>query len=361
MPILNKPSLSSHIVSVTARFTQRLGMVVLVASLFLLTWRLSDVMLLMFGAIIVAVTFHAMAQPWRRYLHVSSKLAVVIAVVLLMLLIIGSGWLIGDRLIAQIDNLRTRFPEALVALRAWANNHAIGLSIMQAWDDASVVNVPWAKIANVAGQTFNVLGAAGLMLVIGVYLAADPRMYRDGFVRLIPVSYRRQINGALEASGHALSRWLIGQGISMLFVGSSTAIGLAVLGMPLAMSLGVIAGVMAFIPFFGPIASGLLCVLLAFMEGPQQAMYVAVLCVAIQQVEGNLLMPFVQRWAVELPPVLGIIAAVIFGLLFGLAGVIFATPLMVVAMVMVQKLYIEGVLEAPNTREEGFKKDSANE
>jgi predicted PurR-regulated permease PerM len=108
----------------------------------------------------------------------------------------------------------------------------------------------------------------------------------------------------------------------------------------------VIAGILAFIPFFGPIASGILVVLLAFIEGPTQALYVASLCVLIQQVEGNLLMPFVQRWAVELPPVLGITAAVIFGLLFGLAGVIFATPLMVVVLVLVQKLYIEDVLES---------------
>jgi predicted PurR-regulated permease PerM len=82
--------------------------------------------------------------------------------------------------------------------------------------------------------------------------------------------------------------------------------------------------------------------LLAFMQGPQQALYVAGLCIAIQQVEGNLLMPFVQRWAVNLPAVLGIIAAVIFGLLFGLPGVILATPLMVV---LIEKLYVEAVLE----------------
>jgi predicted PurR-regulated permease PerM len=87
-------------------------------------------------------------------------------------------------------------------------------------------------------------------------------------------------------------------------------------------------------------------VLLAFMAGPTQAAYVAILCVLIQQVEGNLLMPFVQRWAVELPPVLGITAAVIFGLLFGLTGIIFATPLMVVAMVLIRKLYVEGILES---------------
>jgi predicted PurR-regulated permease PerM len=87
-------------------------------------------------------------------------------------------------------------------------------------------------------------------------------------------------------------------------------------------------------------------VLLAFTQGPTQALYVLGLSVAIQQIEGNVLMPWVQRWAVELPPVLGISAAVIFGLLFGLPGVILATPLMVVAMVVVRKLYVEGLLEA---------------
>jgi predicted PurR-regulated permease PerM len=91
-------------------------------------------------------------------------------------------------------------------------------------------------------------------------------------------------------------------------------------------------------------------VLLAFMAGPTQALYVTILCVLIQQVEGNLLMPFIQRWAVELPPVLGITAAVIFGLLFGLTGIIFATPLMVVAMVLIRKLYVEGILESSATQ-----------
>jgi predicted PurR-regulated permease PerM len=143
-----------------------------------------------------------------------------------------------------------------------------------------------------------------------------------------------------------LGRWLLGQGVSMLFVGATTAIGLAVLGVPLALTVGLIAGVLAFVPFFGPIASGALAVLLAFTQGPTQALYVGALSVAIQQVEGNLLMPWVQRWAVELPPVLGITAAVIFGLLFGLPGIVLATPMMVVVMVLVQRLYVEELLEA---------------
>ena len=117
------------------------------------------------------------------------------------------------------------------------------------------------------------------------------------------------------------------------------------MGVLLAATIGVIAGVLAFIPFFGPIASGILAVLLDFMQGPTQALYVAGLCVAIQQVEGNLLMPFVQRWAVNLPAVLGIIVADTFGLLFGLSGAILATPLMVVLMVLIENLFVEAVLE----------------
>ena len=131
----------------------------------------------------------------------------------------------------------------------------------------------------------------------------------------------------------------------MAFVGTATAIGLAALGLPLAFSLGVISGVLAFVPFFGALASSVLAVLFAFTQGPQQALYVAILTIAIQQVEGHLLTPLVQRWAAQIPPVLSIMASVAFGLLFGIVGVLFATPLMVVVMTLIEKLYVERFLE----------------
>jgi len=326
-------------------FTRALIQIIVLGALVFLGWKLADVLLLLFGAVIVAVALRALAVPLERHLRLSPRLAVAVAVIAALVSIVLGSWLVGDRLIEQTEDLRRRIPEALSALTTLARSHPLGVALMDVWESASASDVPWARVANVATQTLGAVGSIGLLAVIGVYLAADPAMYRKGLVRLAPADYRPRIDEALLASGHALSRWMLGQGISMLFVGSATAIGLAVLGMPLAGTIGLIAGVLAFIPFFGPIASGLLAVLLAFMEGPTQALYVAGLCVLIQQIEGNLLMPFVQRWAVELPPVLGITAAVIFGLLFGLPGVILATPLMVVVMVLVQKLYVEGVLE----------------
>lgn len=333
----------------TAGYVKRVLFAVVVAALVLLAWRLSDLLLLTFGAVIVAVGLRALAAPLESHLKLSPRMAVGVAVITTFVIFALGAWLVGDRLFAQFENLQQKLPEALAALTAWANNHPLGLAVLRLWDGARSNGVPWAQVADAATQTLGAISSAGLMVIVGIYLAADPWLYRNGCVRLIPPAYRSQVDEALLASGRALSRWLLGQGISMLFVGSATAAGLFLLGMPLALSIGVIAGVLAFVPFFGPIASGILAVLLAFMEGPTQALYVAGLCILIQQIEGNFLMPFIQKWAVELPQVLGITAAVIFGLLFGLAGIIFATPLMVVAMVLVQKLYVEGVLEASPT------------
>ena len=332
--------------STNFRYAQAMVWGIFLGALVLLAWRLSDVLLLLFGAIIVAVALRGFAAPFQRYLGLSPRPAVAITTVLSLVLIVVGFWLAGDRLAQQTADLRERVPDALNAAVAWARGYPIGAAVVDLWDSASAGDVPWSRVANVATQTLGALGSVGLMAVVGVYLAASPQLYRAGLVRLMPPHHRERIEEALLASGQALSRWLLGQGVSMLFVGTSTALGLWLLDIPLALTIGAISAVLAFIPFFGPIASGILAVLIAFMEGPTQALYVAGLCLVIQQIEGNLLMPFVQRWAVELPPVLGITAAVIFGLLFGLAGVILATPLMVVAMVLVQKLYVEGVLEA---------------
>ncbi len=213
-------------------------------------------------------------------------------------------------------------------------------------NDAKQGEVPWGRVVNVASTTVGAFGSVALIIFVGIYFAMDPQLYRRGLIRMVPQHYRAPVDDALGASGHALSRWLLGQAISMVFVGVATAIGLAALGIPLAMSLGVIAGMLTFIPFFGALAAGLLAIVFAFTQGPQQALYVAILAIAIQQIEGHVLTPLVQRWAAQLPPVLSIMSSVVFGLLFGLVGVLFAAPLMVVLMTLVEKLYVERFLEA---------------
>jgi predicted PurR-regulated permease PerM len=255
--------------------------------------------------------------------------------------------LVGEPLAQQFEILRLRLPAAVDAVVQWLNSHRIGVAVLQYIEEARGNDAsPWAmRIAGAAGSTVGALSGAALMLVMGIYLAMAPRVYRDGLVRLMPLSVRARIDEVLDACGKALSRWLLGQSVSMLFVGATTALGLWLLDVPLAFSVGVLSGLLAFIPFFGAIAGGLLAVLLGFMQGPETALYVLILALVIQQIEGNVLMPLVERWAVGLPPVLGIAATVMFGVLFGLLGVLLAAPAMIVLMVVVQQLYIKGVLE----------------
>ena len=183
--------------------------------------------------------------------------------------------------------------------------------------------------------------------MLALYLAADPRRYLDGLVRLGPKPSRGKVRPALLKAGTGLQRWLMGQSISMLVIGAGTALGLWLLGLEQAFLLGLIAGVFAFVPVFGAIAAGLLSVLVAFVDGPRTALYVGLLFLLIQQIEEYIVLPFVQRWAVRLPPVLGLVAALAFGVLFGPLGVVFATPLMVVVMILVEELYVEEVADRP--------------
>jgi predicted PurR-regulated permease PerM len=328
-------------------FSRKVLLVAVVGVLLVMAWRLMGLLVLAFGAIVAASALRAMASALERHTRVPPRWSLALTMALLVVLAATGLWLIGDPLAEQFQRLRERLPAALDALMGWLNSHRIGTLALQYLDTVKDNASPWAqRLAGVAGMTFGALGSAGLMLVMGIYLAASPTVYRNGFVRLMPPPVRPRVADALLASGEALSRWLMGQLMSMLFVGSATALGLWFLDVPLAPSVGVISGLLAFIPFFGAIAGGLLAVLLGFMQGPETALHVVILAVVIQQVEGHVLMPLVQRWAVNLPPVLGLAAAVMFGVLFGLMGVLLATPMMVVLMVLVQKLYIEGVLES---------------
>lgn len=312
----------------------------------LLLWMTRQLVLLVFGGVLFAVVLSSFAGLLRRWCRLGHRAAVGLAVTVLLLALAGvTAWL-GNEMAAQLRELSDRLPRAVAAFRQWLGSAALGPHIIEQWDELRSGGVPWQRIAGAAGFTLGALGNFILMLLLGVFIAAEPELYRAGTLRLVPVPHRERVGRALDACGAALRGWLKGQGLSMLFVGVATAAGLWLLDVPLALILGLVAGLLDFVPFFGPLASGVLAVLLAFTEGPQTALYVALLALGIQQVEGNLMMPLVQRWAVQLPPALGVVAVVLVAGIFGLPGILFATPLIVVAMVLVRKLYVEGVLEA---------------
>jgi predicted PurR-regulated permease PerM len=192
--------------------------------------------------------------------------------------------------------------------------------------------------------TFGVLGNIIVILVMGVFIAAQPQLYRDGLTMLVAPCSRPRVGQVLDEIATTLRFWLIGQFVTMTIIGLVVWLALAAVGMPGATLLGLTAALLNFVPIIGPILAGIPIILVAMGQDSWIVFYALGVYVFIQFLEGNILTPLIQRRMVHLPPALIIGAIVIMGLLFGLPGVILATPFAAVALVAVKRLYIEDVL-----------------
>jgi predicted PurR-regulated permease PerM len=256
--------------------------------------------------------------------------------------------LFGQQVGQQVQGLRETLPDAWRDLEARIGD--MGLSDQMDRLMASI-STPGGGSLSGFGRTLLSIGSglADLLVVIfaGIYLATQPNFYRIGAIKLVPPTRRKIAAEAMLESERALRLWLKGQAIAMVVVGLLTGLGLWALGMPSALALGLLAGLLEFIPFAGPIIAAVPAILIALAVSPELALWVTLLYVAIQQFEGNLLTPLVQQYAVDLPGAVLLFSLIGFGTLFGTLGVILAAPLAVVMMVLVKRLYVIETLDTP--------------
>jgi len=200
----------------------------------------------------------------------------------------------------------------------------------------------------VVGKIFAAVlgGISGLAIsvLVGLYMAADPTLYRRGFLRLVPIRFREHTGDILDELHETLRAWLVGTFAVMIIVGVLITTGLWLLGVPLALALGLIAFFLEFVPYIGPILAAIPAVLVASSLGSREVLFVVLLYWAVQSLEGYVLTPLIYQKRLHIPPMITIGAQVVLGTLLGVVGVIFATPLTACAMVLVQRLYVEDAL-----------------
>ncbi len=330
------------------RFAGYVGVACGVIAVFALGWILRDVLLIAFGSIVFAVVIRTLAHPLTRRLRIRERWAVAIVVILLVAGATALAWLFGRQIAEQLQGLGVRIPRAIEEVRNWIESRPAGKFVMErisGFTDGGGGAPSLEGVQKFAAISVRTIGHAVLMFFGGIFLAANPRLYLDGFVRLFPTGFRDKLRGALVQSGDALRKWLLGQLVSMTCVGVLTGLGLWIVGAPLALGLGIIAGLINFIPILGPLIAAGPGILVALSEGPRIAAYAAIVYFVVQQLEGHAITPLAQRWAVNLPPAYGLVAVLSFALLFGFFGVLFGIPLAVVVMCLVQILYVRHALE----------------
>jgi predicted PurR-regulated permease PerM len=267
--------------------------------------------------------------------------------VLLVLVLSGTGLMLGVQLSDQLSELWNRLPEFASSAKTYIAQTTFGRTLLQLLPDAKSMfdGLTAGSAVTAATATLGVLANVILVVFLGVFFALTPKLYARGFVGLFPPVYRARVEDTLAETAAVLRAWLRGQFVAMLAVGFMTWLGLLLLDVPLALGLAFLAFLLEFIPVLGPIVAAVPAILVGLSVSPMLGLWVMLLYIAIQQVESYLLLPLVQRWAVHLPPALGLIGIVAFGVLFGWIGVLLAAPLMVATTVCVRKLYLESILE----------------
>ena len=305
-------------------------------------WRLSELLLLVFACALVALIFFDVARWISQKTRLGFGPSLAVAVLSIIAFLVGAFWFFGQSLSSEFTELAQRLPAAWATFQVKASQTTAGALVMEraasfAPDGRSIVNL----LTNILTGVGTAVSAFAIVLIGGIYLAAQPRLYGHGVMLLTPQGARGKLRRTFDSVAESLNAWLLGQGLGMLFVGIATTIGLLIIGIPAAPAIGLIAGLCEFVPYLGTIVVVIPAVILGFAESTTTGIWTIVVLIGVQQVQGNLVMPLLQSRIVDLPPALTIFSLVAAGVLLGPIGVILATPLTVMLMVVVKAVYVQ--------------------
>jgi predicted PurR-regulated permease PerM len=315
------------------------GAVALLAIVILIIRVAFNVLLMVLAGTLIAVYFNGLADIIERHTPLKRRICMLISVIGTFVLIGFLFWFMGTKIQHQVNTLSQDFPQLVSRLESQVRQYPIGA---KALDNISGNNS--AKVVNTAQNffrtSFGVLGDIYIIIFLGIFFTVSPSLYKDGMIKLVPRRGQPKASQIIDRLSFVLKGWLKGMMIAMVLIAVLTFIGLEIIGIPMALALAVIAGILNFIPNFGPLMAMVPAVLLGLVDSTQTAIIVAALYILIQTLESNIITPTIQRRMINLPPALLIISQLLMGTLSGALGIILATPLLAITMVLVEELYV---------------------
>ncbi|MBM5813172.1 MAG: AI-2E family transporter [Cyanobacteria bacterium M_DeepCast_100m_m1_067] len=314
----------------------------------LLSWELRWVLLVLFGAVVLAVALDVPITLLRRLLPLNRPTALVMVLVALVLV----GGLLGQLLLPELLQQISQLSELLPALTQrladlarqvrWLPDLERQLMELGTWDRLQPLG---SQLLGLAGGAANTTIQLLLMALLAILLALDPRSHQKVVVALTPSFWRLQMGHLLGESRQALGGWLAGMTLSAVSVFLLTWAGLALLKVPLALLSALLCGLLTFVPTIGPTAATLLPLALALLVSPAKMVQVLVLRLVLQNAEAFLLTPLLLRRTVNLLPTVALTAQLCLGALLGLPGVLLALPLVVVLQVLSEEVLVKEVMD----------------
>lgn len=313
-----------------------------------LLMELTQFLLLVFAALVLAAIFSSIARRVCDLTGMKRGPALAISVFLLLAVFAGAFTLFGSQIANEFDTIQQSIPPAIDRVEAQLDEVGLGEQarkvVQQGSGDLSSLA---SRLGGFAMTATNAIANFVLVFVGAIFIASDPKVYRRGLLLLLPKRAEQPVAAALDDASRGLRGWMMGQGVSSIVVAVLTGGGLWALGVPASGGLAIIAGLLDIIPMVGPVIAGVPAVLLAFTVSPSTALWTVGLFLIVQQIQGNFLQPMIQKQAVDVPPAVLLFAVVAFGLVFGFLGVLLSAPLTVVTYVMVQRLYVKTLLGKP--------------
>jgi predicted PurR-regulated permease PerM len=323
------------------------GTILLIGGLLLL-WYVSQVVLLLFAGLLLAILLRIPTNWLRDHTPLPGQAALIVVLLAVVLLLGAGGLYIAPSIDAQLDELTRTLPQAVSQLR----------DQFQQYDWVQQLSGTMPSLQQVLPQPGDVLSRLGgvfsgifslsidliVVAVVGFFLALQPHLYLNGVIGMFSRPHRERTREVLQAVGYSLQWWLISRLFSMTIIGLATGIGLWLLDVPFVLTLAVVSGLLNFIPFVGMYLALVPVALVALLQGPMTLVYVLLLYTGVQMIESYLVTPMIQQRAVMIPPVLAIVVQLLMVVLVGLLGLALAVPITAVGLVMVKLLYVQGVL-----------------
>ena len=294
-------------------------------------------LLLIFGGLVFAAMLDGGVRLLGRVLPVGRGARLAIVAIGVVAFLVGTFWLAGYQIAAQAQQLAVTVQAQFARVMTWAQ----GLGIVPGREDlSSIVQQAVGSVGRITSYAMSVFGALtsiAMIMIIGLFVAMEPQLYERGLQWLIPTRNRAEFAVLSERMGNTMRRLMFGRLIGMAVEGVATAVLLAIAGVPMALVLGILTGILAFIPNIGAFISGALMIAVGFSAGLHAGIAAIVIYVLVQVIDGYVIIPMVARRTVDLPPALTLSAQILAGSLFGILGLALADPLVAMTKVALER------------------------